>query len=464
MNSLLAFATAMMALFSPNTLPSSIENAGNLFWQDNRIPYTLSVLSNSPKNTKKYFSHRVVLTTKDWKKNRKKNLEQYFDGENIELNIWLYGEDEISFRNANRIFENTFPEVDLRFQSFSRPEQYRQALENAFSGGIIPDVIMMSNNWWPEYKRILSPLPKALFEQEECQDFFFSFSCGAFSTKTRIYAVPLFVETPIMITNRALLRDDRVTNNDRPDQTWIGFLKNGKEFTRFNTAGKTFFTALNPSGKYDHSADLFQNIMAQVNGKEGAAFQSTIKDVVENVLYPLDQYRFATKKRTSSSTKDSLLDLFLAGQTAVFFGNREDYSAIQDAFLNGDKIAVAQDDIETYALPVFSEDDIRYVSTAWGFAVPLGAKYSREASAYIAYLSHETPMKAFATDARRTSARRALASPNLFKEIADASQNHAGMTGTVAFEDIFEQNILALFSGEKTAVEVAEILLPYFSE
>lgn len=464
MNSLFLFAAALFSAFSPGNLSETLENISHRFVYDARIPYMLSAFHADFSRTQTYFSHRVILMTKDWKKNRDKDITSLFDGSPVELNIWLYGEEEANFRNANRIFEREFPQVTLRFQSFSQPQEYRQALEKAFSRGRIPDIIMMSNNWWPTYRRILSPFPKDLFSQEECHDFFFAFACDAFSTRTRIYAMPLLIETPLLIANRKMLTDDRITSGDKPADNWPAFLQNGSNFNRF-FSGNGSFSALESGTQYDHSADIFRTLMLQVFTKEGVLIQASLTDVLNSVMKTIDTYGLYKEQRRLNTRQKSLFDRFLDGDIAVLFGNRAEYFALKNAFFERENINISESDIEIFPLPKISKtDDAVYTSSAWALAVPLNAKFSREAFGYIAYLSNEIPMKLFAEDSNTTSARRALAYPKIFRDIGDASKNPLGTSGTVAFETIFQKNILKFFTGEQSAIETAKILLPYFSK
>ncbi len=447
-----------------SVVPEFVTGLSRELAYDPRVPYVMSYFGKEQKVNIRNIGMNIVYLSRGWKPSRRKNIREYLPLDKTTLTIWLFRESYKNFEPALQVFEKNVPQVTLDFKTFTKESEYFQALNNVLRGTGSPDVILISNGWWPNFKRHILSIPEELFSVEECYDFFFSYSCSAFREEDKILAVPLFTESLVMIVNQAMLRDDRITLGDRPATSWPGLLQNGERLPKYFSK-ESIFTAIKPSTENHVVSRLFITLLLQGMDKEEVSKESILE--ILDFVKKIDQLAYIGKKSSSINRfhEKQPYDRFIKGEIAVLFGTESLYHQILRRFLSSDKIGLNESEIGIFPLPKIQEKDEEIsVSQTWALAVPKKAQHQRQALAFLTYMAEEDSVQLFSKSTGRTPARITLAEHGVFRDIALHAKNPPGNTGTFDFEQKFPENFTALLIGEKSPEEVADFILSYFPD
>jgi ABC-type glycerol-3-phosphate transport system substrate-binding protein len=297
---------------------------------------------------------------------------------------------------------------------------------------------------------------------------FFPFVCDAFYGDGEMYAIPFFVDPLLMIANKSMLRDDRIAVNDHPSQLWTGLLENGKKFERFYDGDKggppAVFLRLKKSEESHILPKILTTLLLQVEKKEALQKESLLE--ILTYLKELDDIGFAGKAKTSYARDagGSMAEQFLDEKVAVYFGTHSDYKTMVDMLISK-KGNVQKSDLEVYPPPRVSRLDSGIFSgESWAFAVSKNASDPGPSLAFLAFLTEETSHVTYSQNNGKISARRLVADRGVFREVGDASRVPPGQTGTFEFQKEFSEELLQMFSGNKTPEEVADFVLSYLPD
>jgi len=280
----------------------------------------------------------------------------------IELLYWRASDSSSSFTDIVNDYNVAHTNIKITYKQF-RPEEYEEALLNAWSENKGPDIFSISNNLLGKYKSKILPLPDKLtvpyteitgtikkekitvlktsaamtlkglkdnFVDTVYNDVVFSTTDPKTKvTKTQIYGLPLSVDSLALFYNKDLLNSARIA---QPPATWTEFQDDVKKLTLLDRQGNIIQSgaAIGTADNVLGSADLLSILMMQ-NGSAMAANgraqfnQPSPRDIA---YYPahdaLTFYAdFANPGREVYTWNDEMpnsLDAFIRGQTAFFFG------------------------------------------------------------------------------------------------------------------------------------------------
>lgn len=430
------------------------------------VHYAVGLLGDGFLDRTKKSVFRVTLYSQQWKRVREKDVREYLGNQKASINIWMFGEKQTDYTPILREFKENAPHITVNIRTFSDEEEYYRLLEDRLASVGAPDIVLLSSGWVSDMNDVLEPLPQDIFSYSECQDFFFAFACDAFVDETEMMiAAPFFVDPLFMMANKRLLRDDRITLDDRPSPLWTGLLENGEKFDQYfedaSTHTNPVFVGFRLNEDSHILAKLFATLLLQGAEKETLTKES----VLELLRYfdRLDDMAFDGKTKTQSSRKRSglLVDQFLENELVIFFGTHSDYKQMIDLLIAGNG-RVTESDVGLYPLPKVQKNDLGTVAgEAWAFALTKKAPNPGPATAFLAFLIEETSHEAYTQNNGKISTRVLIADRGVFREVAKNSQNPLGKTGSFDFHTEFPENLMAMFHGEMTPEEVADFVLSY---
>ncbi len=440
MSSIVGIGIALLVAAFPASFSRNSALVSELLLPDNRIGIVLQKAAN-PAGTQDQIAEKIDTATKDWKKKRNKNVRPFLPERSVILEVWLYQENSDNLRWPIQEFNREVPNVTISFQTFSQERAYLDSLKNALATGKTPDVVMVKNGWIKELRDELSPAPEPLYIPEECYNFFFEFTCEAFSDENETLAIPLFVRSLLMIVNRDLLRDDRIVVGDRPSKIWLDFFSDQRNFAKFNEEDTNSFLYLDHPDKAITVGRLFNLLMLQ-SGEERPSKQ-VITDAV-SLIQSFYGFSKASGRRTRGPWEKTAVELFLEGQVAVIFGTEEEYLEITRSFLSGTNTKLKDTSVGVYAMPQVAIGRDITLGETWGLAVPKTAAQPDAAWAFLAYLAEEEPILSYAQRSKRTASRKAIADFNIFRDSAFLAKNPTPPFDALDFYDLLANNIAAL--------------------
>ncbi len=226
------------------------------------------------------------------------------------LTIWGIFDSENAYEDALKNFESKYPNVDITYRGFTNEEEYEAALLEALASRKGPDIFMVENGSIDRYLNKLAPSPNVsvvnvrnLFPRVVEED---AVRGG------NVYALPLSVDTLVMLVNRALLAQNAVVF---PPDTWTKLRDIAPKLTRKSAAGGIMQAAAAIGGSarsIDKAGDLLGLLALQHNpqteGDERAALE-TVKT-------------FGDPKSGTYTWNDEMpysLDAFAGGKVALIF-------------------------------------------------------------------------------------------------------------------------------------------------
>jgi ABC-type glycerol-3-phosphate transport system substrate-binding protein len=439
-----------------NGIFSALIGVTFLFSPPPLTPSTVSHIFQYYEQQETFFSKAIAHLFPDEK--REKNIAPYVRSEQSVLHIWLLEEEEYILQRAIRSFQMSVPNTTFDITTFSDEEQYFTKLRKGFSYNKGPDIFVMKGGWRSDFQRYITEFPNDLFSVRECSLFFWSSSCTPLQKGNKMYAIPLFLNPFIIIVNQNMLKDDRITINNRPGDTWTEFLQNGYRFEKYIPETKRF-TAL-PSENHIF-VQLFMTLAHQATEKDPITL-----GLLEDVLLFLKKIdEISGDKRLFSQEKGNPYDSFLLGKTAVLFGTQKTYKRLQEYYVKAKNPAVKETDVHVFPMPVIQEKDENIISgEIWAMAVSKKSPNKETALAFLAFLSETKNMKGITDITGYIPARKSLTTQSTFHKMAPLLRSHPGKTGTFAFQEKLLENTSALFLKEKTSKEGAENIFPYFSK
>ncbi len=461
MNGIVSVAFGLLMALYPSSFSDPLPGLMREALYDSRISFVLEYFREDQEETLKNIGANIAAVSRDWKPAREKNISKYLGTKKHTLTIWMFQDLQSSFDTALRSFKKNVPQITVNIKIFTKETEYIAALDGIFRGEEVPDIILMNNGWWTDFKTFFEPFPSEFFSTKECSDFYFPFTCEAFQRQEKMYAIPMFVEPFVMIANQKMLQDDRVALSDRPAKSWPGFLINGVKLPKYYSE-KSILTAIKPSTKNHNISKLFSTILLQGAKKEEIS-RGSIEEIL-NFMKKIDDLAFIGKenaKRNRNYEKDPY-DRFFSGEAAVLFGTKATYQSMLQDFLKNKKTKVNQSDIRIFPVPGISKDDAPVsIGEVWALAVPRQAPNKKQAIALATYMAEEESSDVFSKSSGKTSARMAVADLDVFREVSLLAENPLGQIGTFAFEQEFPENFTAFLSGQKTMEEMTDFILSY---
>jgi len=414
------------------------------FWGNADIPLFLESRSNSSEAVSREemsYGRKALLSLVSLKKIPEKNILPVIPKEETPLVFWIFDATADDFVWPIQLFEEKTKTVKIVPRIFSDEKSYLASLQEAISQGAPPDFALVPDEFFPELSGELVTPSFGFFSVRECDDFFFSFSCSAFSKTGEIFGLPLFVKSSAMILNSDLFRDDRIALGDRPAGNWDDFLENWEKFQVFQK-DKVFFV-LSP----ENAGEMMSGILVQ--SKKSISLKN-LASALENLK------KFATWEGEIATLKKD----FGNGEIGIIWG---DFDALKEWKLDSElqKNKLRKSALGALPLPQVDEKNPRNLGRTLAFVVPKGAKNPDLSWAALAFFAEEENLRAVQNRSGRRVAWKFFGPFDSEKEILKNAFSPLGKTGGLEFSSIFAENGAAFFAGTLSSEELATLLFPF---
>ncbi|MFC1789873.1 extracellular solute-binding protein [Patescibacteria group bacterium] len=291
------------------------------------------------------------------------------------LTYWGLWEDETIFQEVLADWEKENPRVKINYVRQAK-EEYRERLQSALVREEGPDLFRIHNTWVPMFKNDLAPMPDSVMTLAEFETTFFPVVSQNLKIGTKIYGVPLGIDTLALFYNEDLFHAAR----KNPPVTWDELRRIANELTvskngEIQIAG----VAMGGAGNIDHWSDILGLMMLQ-NGVDLAKPKGKLAEdalVFYNYLLRRDQV-------WDQNFPNSTL-AFASGKVAMYFGFSWDVFEIKRA--NKDlKFKIVE-------VPQLPEREPVAWASYWVEGVSLKSEFSEEGWQFLKYLSSEKVLR-----------------------------------------------------------------------
>jgi len=251
------------------------------------------------------------------------------------LSIWGIGDDKDFFSQSKGLLETEYPNLSIQYRKFPDEETYSYALNEAFSLGKAPDIIMISNADVPKMKNKITQIPESYVTPLQLQQAFpetvWKYD---FADKNGVYALPFTIDTLVLFYNRDILGNAGFVY---PPETWESLEEMVPKLTKKNATGTIEQSAIALGGTRQtvaHASDILAALMlragtkmvsddfsrATFNGPEGEEalkFYTKFSDT-------------KSKMYTWSESMPYSIDAFASEQVAMIIGYQRDIQIIKD--------------------------------------------------------------------------------------------------------------------------------------
>ena len=231
-------------------------------------------------------------------------------------------------------FTKLHPGVKINYIQVAE-SNYQTNLINALAAGTGPDIAVIDNKWLYQRQPILTPAPSTLITSAQMLDLFPQAAVNDFVSNSKVYALPLSMDTLALIYNRSLFNQAGIA---LPPKTWSAFTSDALRMRILGARGIVRAgTALGgTSASIPDAADIVSLLMMQygapmING--GSADFSTAGGNQAVTLYT----QFATPGSGYYTWNDSLgndLSNFENGNVGMIIGYAADLAGTETAAPN----------------------------------------------------------------------------------------------------------------------------------
>ena len=273
------------------------------------------------------------------------------------LSFWGVWDDSEDFEEIIGDFQAHYPNVQIKYRKL-KPEEYENALIEAWAAGIGPDIFMVHNSWTRGYQKYLVTMPESIqmakrtisnnvFGKEEVSWSLETIEFPSNDTITTSYVdvvadnviidnevcgLPLSVDTLALYYNKDLLANENIIF---PPTIWQEFAANEytmvPKLTKQDEAGDIVQagTALGTSSNIDRAVDILSLIMMQFGTEmiDKSANKVVFDKATDEKAVgqsALEYYTdFASPEKVAYTWNDNIpdaLELFIRGQLAFMFG------------------------------------------------------------------------------------------------------------------------------------------------
>lgn len=372
-------------------------------------------------------------------------------GPKTELVVWGTA-DARAFQSAIRGFESTYQDVDVTYKSVDE-DGYETTLVNAMAAGTGPDVLMFDNDWLRIHGNKIVPMPSEKMTLPTFDGLFPVVAKENLTGAERIFALPLSIDTLVMVYNRDLLDQAGVVF---PPTTWEEFGAATSKLTVFDDKGEMTRAGAalgSSSANIPNAADILTAIFMQkdvsmTNENTGTAQFSSSKGR-EAFNYYLDFARESKHQSWDDELGDAV-EAFAKGNLAILFGYPHQTSQITSK----NPFAGAM----ISALPQENMNNAVNVADYWALAVSRAANDPGLAWDFVIFAATDSKAASdYATVTNRTPALRFLIEDLLDNPNKGVSARQAltargwANPGDANVSQVFDKAIEAAISGELSA-------------
>lgn len=336
-------------------------------------------------------------------------------GQSAKLELWGVYDTRQDFAKIVSAFQQSpFGASGIRidYRQFSY-DDYEKALINALAAGTGPDLVMIHHTWLAKHIDKLVPMPDTsgsdkikFMTPSEFQSQFVDVVYKDLTSKDKIYAVPLYVDTLGLYYNKDMFNTAGIT---KPPKNWDEFNEDTELLTKFDSKGNIIQAgaALGTSRNINRSTDILGALMLQNGTKmtndsnSNASFTRSVNQVRvgENALQYYTDFANAQKKVYAwNENQHYSIDAFIEGKVAMMFNYSHQIPVIRGRF---DRL-----NFSVAPMPQFSELDAKNYANYWAIGVSNKSKNPLIAWQFLNFLASKEGSLVYITETERPSARR----------------------------------------------------------
>lgn len=280
----------------------------------------------------------------------------------VTLRFWRVFDGQDAFDQIIANYRTLHPFINIEYRKL-RYEEYEAELLNALAEDRGPDIFSIHNTWIKKYQSKLVPMPATItmaypvtrgtikketipelrttasLSLKDIRDKFIdTVSYDVISDDQKVYGLPLFVDTLVLLYNRDLFNNAGLS--EIPQYWNSEFLQNVKKMTKQNQKGEIIQSGIALGGTTNISR--FSDILSLIMMQNGATLLSN-KSILFNQNLPGSNYNpgvealrfytdFANPLKESYTWNSSLpnsLEMFISGQVAMIFAYSYDLPTIK---------------------------------------------------------------------------------------------------------------------------------------
>jgi multiple sugar transport system substrate-binding protein len=352
------------------------------------------------------------------------------EGDPIRLVWWNVFDDPTVYQEMIKTYEED-NNVEIELVTFSYAE-YEQELVRALASGTGPDIFTIQNSWLPEHRDLIAPVPiaedfttatpdelKAIEPRVDALpglrsfvDSYVPVVSDDFVSESRIFAIPLYVDSLALYYNKDLLN----SANQQVPTTWDQFVEVANALTTRDANGRITRSgaAMGAATNINRSTDILSALMLQDGAapvdaeRQFAAFDRSEERADGSDFNPgLEALKFYTDFAIDSSDHFTWsldpsvwysIDNFASGEVAMMlnYSHQADEVRSKNAKLNFGVARLPQPkgfrSYQTYA-------------NYWGQTVSKASPHVLEAWEFINYLSRDDNNLAYLQGAHKPPAK-----------------------------------------------------------
>ncbi len=246
-------------------------------------------------------------------------------------------EDEKVFDSLIENYGKIQAGVKITYYQFSKDDFEKKLLE-ALAAGRGPDIISFHSSWLPKHQNKIVPAPSTQISLNQVKQLFPQVVEQNFVSAEKIYALPLYIDTLVMLYNKDIFDAKTIA---LPPRTWIDFQALVPKLREINSSNQIVKSAAAIGGSsksIDQASDLLNLLIMQFGGPRITSQNEFRFDKAGSDAFNF--YLSFTNPLTLNYTWDDnlfySLDSFSQGKTAVIFNYNSAIPVIKskNAFLN----------------------------------------------------------------------------------------------------------------------------------
>ncbi len=342
----------------------------------------------------------------------------------ITLVIWNLFDDSDTWEQMIKAYtaaaasDITRPKIKIEYykRSLSAYENYEQELSNAMAAGTGPDIFVIHNDWVERYKNKITPFDEGAKTAQSFERKFVDVVSNDFLIDSKIYGVPLSVDTLALYYNKDIFKNAGIYD---PPRTWDEFKDITERLTVRDENGGIVRAgaALGTEKNVNRASDILALFMLQSNStitdkSLGAAIFDRLTDIGNGEEYSVggNALQFYTDfansgKRTYTwnPVMDYSIDAFYQARAAMMINYSYNIPVIKSKAPKLNFAIAPMPQIAGTTVP------INYANY-WAMTVSAKSKYPAEAWSFLTYISNPEVAKIYLTKAARPIAQKDMVS------------------------------------------------------
>ncbi len=340
---------------------------------------------------------------------------------NVTLVVWNLWDDSSTWKEMNDSYkaltaaDKTLAKIKIEYymKSLTGNENYEEEINNAIAEGKGPDIITVHNDWIPRYKDKIYPLDSGAKTAQAFERKFVDVVSNDFLIDTKIYGVPLSVDTLALYYNKDIFKAAGIYD---PPKTWDEFKDIAERLTKRDEKGGITFSgaAIGTEKNINRASDIVALLMLQkgstITDKTtgSAVFAELIdkKDNSEILSVGADALRFYTdfansgkKSYTWNPVMEYSIDAFYQGRVAMMINYSYNISVIRSKAPKLNFAVAPMPQIAGVTIPV-------NYANYWAMTVSAKSEHPKEAWDFLTYISNPEVVKSYLTKAGRPVAQK----------------------------------------------------------